>query len=364
MEDGRREALVMGASTGLRAREGDFLETTNGLLFDVKGLVHPADRIVAYVRYVPDRHGTRTRNGVRYRRVYRLSDRYHLMETRYPEYLVNDPVFGERLIAVPVTAVGTHYAAASGTQSLLRRSQLDAVEEAAVTLVQLLHAHSGVALGQLGISGSTLVGLQTPDSDIDLIVYGIKNCHAVRTALQDLLHRNLEGVRRYDLAGLQRLYQARTEGPWISFTAFVQHERQKSFQGTYRGRDFFVRYLRDWPEVTERYGDRRYTTVGYSKIAARVTADDDAMFTPCRYVVDDVDVREGDSAHPITEIASFRGRFCEQASTGARVVAQGKLERVDGADAPHYRLLLGGDPRDYLARVRSSAQGGTMGCVR
>jgi predicted nucleotidyltransferase len=364
MGDGRRVPPVKGASTGLRAREGDFLETTNGLLFDVKGLVHPPNRIVAYVRYVPDRHGDRTRNGVRYRRVYRLSDRYSLMETRYPEYLVNDPVFGERLIEVPIAAVAVHYTATSAVQRLLRRTPLDAVEEAAVALVQLLSEHSGVAIAEMGISGSTLVGLHTPASDIDLIVYGSENCRSVKATLQDLMNRDLEGVTRYDLAGLRRLYQARTEGPWISFAAFVQHELRKSSQGTYRGRDFFVRYLRDWHEVTERYGDRRYTTVGYSKITAVVTGDDDAIFTPCSYPVDDVDVREGSSAHPIVEIASFRGRFCEQASTGDRVEAQGKLERVEGSDGPHYRLLLGGDPRDYVARIRSSTQGGTVGCGR
>jgi predicted nucleotidyltransferase len=350
----------MGASTGLKAREGDFLETTNGLLFDVKGLVHPEDRIVAYVRYVPDQHGGRTRNGVRYRRVYRLSDRYRLMETRYPEYLVNDPVFGERLIEVPVHAVGVHYTAGSGVQRLLRRVSRDAVEEAAVALIQLLHERSGVAIEKMGISGSTLVGLHMPTSDIDLIVYGIENCHSVKTTLQDLLDRGLEGVKRYDLTELRRLYRARTEGPWISFGAFVQHELRKSLQGTYRGRDFFVRYLRDWHEVSERYGDHRYTAVGYSKLTARVTGDDGAMFTPCSYAVGDVDVLEGCSARPIVEVASFRGRFCEQVSTGENVVAQGKLERVEGSDEPYHRLLLGGDPGDYMARIRSSTPGGMV----
>jgi len=41
----------------VRAREGDFLETLEGLIFDVKGLLHPDARVIAYLRYLPDPHG-------------------------------------------------------------------------------------------------------------------------------------------------------------------------------------------------------------------------------------------------------------------------------------------------------------------
>ena len=36
-----------------RAIEGDFLETKEDMIFDVKGLSHPPNRIIAYVRYIP-----------------------------------------------------------------------------------------------------------------------------------------------------------------------------------------------------------------------------------------------------------------------------------------------------------------------
>ena len=35
------------------AFEGDFLETNDGLIFDVKGLLHPPERKIAYLRYIP-----------------------------------------------------------------------------------------------------------------------------------------------------------------------------------------------------------------------------------------------------------------------------------------------------------------------
>jgi hypothetical protein len=33
--------------------EGDFIETYDHLIFDVKGFLHPKDRIIAFLRYVP-----------------------------------------------------------------------------------------------------------------------------------------------------------------------------------------------------------------------------------------------------------------------------------------------------------------------
>jgi predicted nucleotidyltransferase len=70
-----------------RYREGDFVETKDGLIFDVKGLVHPPGRVVAYVRYVPDAAGDRVRLGRRYRKLYSLPDRESYLAENHPSYV-------------------------------------------------------------------------------------------------------------------------------------------------------------------------------------------------------------------------------------------------------------------------------------
>ncbi len=47
----------------LMVREGDFIETHEGLVFDVKGLVHPPERVIAFLRYYPSPKGKRKRDG-------------------------------------------------------------------------------------------------------------------------------------------------------------------------------------------------------------------------------------------------------------------------------------------------------------
>ena len=48
----------------MNAREGDLIEIQDNVIFDVKGLVHPPNRVVAFIRYVPDPNGNRQRNRI------------------------------------------------------------------------------------------------------------------------------------------------------------------------------------------------------------------------------------------------------------------------------------------------------------
>jgi len=61
-------------------REGDLIESIDNIVFDVKGLVHPPNRVVAFIRYVPDPKGNRKRDGNRYSKFYALSKRYALLK--------------------------------------------------------------------------------------------------------------------------------------------------------------------------------------------------------------------------------------------------------------------------------------------
>ncbi len=81
----------------VEAREGDLIEVSEGALFDVKGLVHPPRRVVAFIRYYPNSRGERLKGGVRFSKVYSLSKRYNLLKEKFPQYLVYDSVFDEWL---------------------------------------------------------------------------------------------------------------------------------------------------------------------------------------------------------------------------------------------------------------------------
>jgi len=337
----------------MKAREGDLIESKGNIIFDVKGLIHPPNRVVAFVRYVPDPNGTRERNGTRYSKYYALSKRYDLLKREYPQYLVNDPVFNTLLCEVPVEDVKHHYQPAQGLQNLRNRNNLDEAEKTALQFMEIFKENSEVPWSKLGVSGSILVKLHESSSDIDLIVYGTETGYRVQAAMREMLEDKGSPFEAYDLDGLRELFDFRSKDTNVSFEDFVRTDSRKISHGKFMGKHFFIRFVKDLNEISEQYGSIIYKPEGNVRIKATVLDDSESLFTPCSYKLANVEILEGTKAEPIEEIVSFRGRFCEHARSGEAVIAEGKVERVQqqGKD-DHFRLLLGSKPADHMILVR------------
>ncbi len=333
----------------MKAREGDFIEDTNGLIFDVKGLIHPTDRIVAFPRFVPNLAGERKRADLSYKKIYAFSERFALLEEKFPQYLVYDQVFNEHLCEVPVKAVKKHYQPADRLQKLRHGKKLDAMESRTLQFAKLLKESANIEWDKIGISGSVLVKLHKPDSDIDPIVYGSENCRKVYSTLKGLLEDEKSPIDPYNLEELRKLFDFRSRDTAMLFEDFVRTESRKVMQGKFLQRDYSMRFVKDWNEIEEQYGTTRYVNEGYARVMGNVIDDSESIFTPCHYKIGHVELLEGIRLEPIKEIMSFRARFCEQARNGETVIAQGKVERVrkEGTEE-YYRLLIGGNVSDYM----------------
>jgi predicted nucleotidyltransferase len=333
-----------------RFREGDFIETSQGLIFDVKGVVHPPNRIIAFIRYYPSKTGKRKGRESSYEKVYSLSERFAWLKKNFPEYLVYDAVFDEFLCEVPKRDIKRAYLPVEVLERLRKAESLNLLEQMVLEMTCLLKSSSGISWNAIGASGSIMVDLHTHSSDIDLIVYGSKNCRKVYSAIKALFEEPSCPLKPYGLWDLRRLFAFRLKDTFMRFEDFVKVESRKVFQGKFMGKDYFMRFVKNWNEIHEKYGDVRYRNCGYVKIEAVVVDDSEAIFTPCTYKIEDVKIVEGPKLQPITEIASFRGRFCEQARKGEAVVAQGKLEHVTDhrSGEEYFRLLLGNKPTDYM----------------
>ena len=328
--------------------EGYYVESTDGLLFAVKGLIHPPGAVVAYLRYAPDPDGERRRGDIRYRRLYQFEEQEELLQKRCPACLFFAPVFGERLQGVPSERIKLIYDPCLKLAELRRREGLDELEEKAVEFADLLVGKAGVPEGCIGISGSILVGMHTSRSDVDAVVYGSEHCRAVHGALRELLDEPGGEVRRLNEEEMKELYASRSQDTPMGFEDFVRLERRKVIQGRFRGCEYFIRFVKAPAEVGESYSDRRYTSLGQAEIEATVADASEAIFTPCTYRIEDVRFTDGPDVDDLREIVSFRGRFCEQAREGERVLARGKLERVITRIGEVYHRLLLGRPGDFM----------------
>jgi predicted nucleotidyltransferase len=334
----------------MRAREGDLIKTWSNVVFDVKGLVHPPNKVVAFPRFIPTPQGTRQGKETLYGKVYSLGDRFNYLMQNHPELIVFDSVFGETMCEVPVDQIAEHYQPTKKLAALRTTQNLTTLENKALQLALTLKEKAGIPWSAIGISGSIMAGLTTENSDIDPLVYGVENSRKAYATLQKLLITSNSGFKPYNRMELQTLFDFRSKDTQMSFDDFEVVESRKAFQGMFMGIDYFIRFVKEWNESTEQYGDVCYTNGGYAKIAATTTDSSDSLFTPCIYKVKEVEFIEGPRLVPITEIVSFRGRFCEQAAPGEKIEAQGKVELVTNKNnsSEHYRLIIGNKPSDYM----------------
>jgi uncharacterized protein len=334
----------------MRAREGDLIKTNDGVIFDVKGLIHPPEKVIAFPRYIPSPDGSRENKGRTYSKVYNLEDRFKYLLKVTPELLVDDPVFGEKLCEVPKEAITKHFDPVSSLETMRKSCKLEPLKHKAVKLAEELKMAACIPWSSIGISGSVMGGLSTKQSDVDPIVYGSENCRKAYAALKTLQKTENTSFRRYSNNQLKTLFNFRSKDTLMTFGDFRKVETRKAFQGMYDGTDYFVRFVKDWNEVKECYGDVIFKNAGYAKISATISDVSDALFTPCTYQLKNVDVIEGPNLAALEQVTSFRGRFCEQAEEDEKIIVQGKAEYVldKRKNRSWHRIIIGNKPTDYM----------------
>ncbi len=325
--------------------EGFFITTVDNIIFEVKGVVHPLGRTIAYPRYVPDSAGERqTVGGRRYTKLAATSERLEYLRLNAPWYLWRDPFRNREMVTVadeqiayildPVETLH-HMCQLGKNLTDLQRATLDLVKE----IVKSAH----VPIMSLGITGSQLVGLANENSDIDLVVYGDKWAKRVYSYLKRE-RENILRLRKYNEQELRKHVMFR----WKELDQFhhilQDLEAKKIFQGVFGGYDFFIRAVKNPQEVKTIYESEIVTCRREASIICDVIDDRNALFTPCEYLV----YCEEDPE--LTRLISYRGRFCEHVQCSETVAARGQLETVliDATGERYRQLVLGESPQDYL----------------
>jgi predicted nucleotidyltransferase len=317
--------------------EGDYLRTAEGLFFAVKGGVHPDDMVVAYLRYIPDPSGDRLHGGVRYRRVSDIEETTRYLEVNHPRYLNHVDRLNAILQTVPHSQISAVYKPRERLREILE-GPATRLEKTLARFVETLSSMSGVSTGSFGVSGSLLIGLVNEGSDVDINVYGSDEGRSVYEALGKL-RRSVGWVSPYDDETVKGVLFSRW-GDLGLLKELAEVEKRKVLHGLVLGTDYFVRLLRDEASLPSK-------PMGSVTLKARVSDSSGSIYTPCTYMIDEVEVLSEPVPGEVSELMSYRGKFTEQARSGDRVKVRGALEEVQGPDGTRFRVVLGGR-EDYM----------------
>ncbi|MHA1669857.1 MAG: hypothetical protein ACTSV5_04670 [Promethearchaeota archaeon] len=325
--------------------EGDYIETKKDhLFFDVKGLYHPDDRKICFLRFIPDVEGDRVRYGVKYAKIYDLQHRYLIINEKYPQHSFFSKEMDMTLQCVKNEDIKKIYSPRDYYKIVNSKPKLTEIEKISKKLCNLFMELGDIPKTLIGITGSPMIGLNTKKSDIDLILYGTQTCLQFQEKLEHIFKNN-KHIRKYDLNEYKKHYEWRVGGSDISFQDFLKTEQRKLHQGKYKGIDFFIRYIKSPRDWEGNYHDYQYKNMGRISLIAEIMDSTDSIFTPCTYRIKSSKLLKSDTnfnnrMNEITQVNSYRGRFCEQAKDGEKVLVEGKIERVNYKETEYYRILL------------------------
>ncbi len=337
-----------------RGIEGDYIETSNNLFFDVKGLFHPHDRKICFIRFYSHPEGDRMKDDRKFKKIYDLNERYSFLKDNYTRYVFFSKELDSELQGVKNKDIKKIYTPWEYFRNVSQKSNISRLEENSIKLCKLFISEGGISEDSIGITGSSMVGLSNDDSDIDLIIYGTKTCLEFQDKLSKILN---EGVscRKYNLKEFHSHYDWRVGGSNIQFDDFMTSEQRKLHQGMFNGFEFFIRYIKSPAHWKGSFYDYKYKNCGRIKLKAEIFDDTDSIFTPCSYKIKVIKILEAEipsnelKVSDINEICSYRGRFCEQALKGERVFVEGKLEKANFQDKETtFRIMLNDQRKDKM----------------
>jgi uncharacterized protein len=322
----------------MRVRPRDFIYTTDDLFFATTTYLHPEDRIISFLRYIPDQNGDRSQNKKLYSKV-DSNQAYKFLERNFPEYLFDCEITKVEMMGVPIEKVKKLLIPTDRLREIMESKKRDKLQEKVVLLAETFHDHSGISFNKMGVSGSILPGLYKSEvSDIDFVIYGLKNHRKAMEAFEEIKKEN--GILK-SIEGeyWEKLYDKRIKDSSLSYEEFRWYENRKNNRGILEGTLFDILQTRDWDEINGTYGATRYEPMGCIEVECTVTDSLAAFDNPAVYKVDDVEIIEGPEV-VISEIASYTHTYAGQAKEGERITARGKLEKVIGKNVS-YRLIVG-----------------------
>jgi predicted nucleotidyltransferase len=288
----------------VKLRIRDFFQTRQGWIFAVSDYSH-LKGIRSLLRYVPDPEGERSAGGRRYKKM-DFDEAYRFLRSERSDWVAD-------LHQVPPEEV----------ERIFYPSQaLPAVAQADPRIKRIVEtlAESGVPMEQMGITGSMLVGLQGPGSDIDFVVYGTSWWKA-----RDILGtaKSRGEIDDLDRATWKKIYLKRK--PETGFEEFMLHEKRKGNRGMVEGTYFDLLFTRDWDQIQPQPAGR---PAGAARIEATVTNADFSFDSPAIYQLD----------HPeVKEIFCYSHTYAGQALPGEIIEAKGVLEEMEDG----LRLVVG-----------------------
>ena len=351
-----------------RLRDRDAIVTGEGIILRVLGYSHASNACFCNPEYAPatlfhsdDPRALRNGGDTVYYKFYG-DEGWKFIRKKAGEYLIPNEMLQQRIVGVERSDIFEVRKPEVGLEELAETRPRDQLHSAMQGVLDFTCAHADVSVKSFGVFGSLLHGFYNPMfSDIDLITYGSRNVAKLRESLDQLYENGSSPFLNEfmtDQAVRGKTWRFKNYSP----QEYVRHQSRKLVYALYKdqksGRTIKTEFepVKECDEITNEYNTRtRVEHMGWTRLLARITDDEDAPFIPSVYRIEPLKVLEGaKEALEVSRIVSYLEEFRMQASTDETIYIEGNLEKVASPRKSFQQIVLTYCPRYYEQVLKST----------
>jgi len=184
-----------------------------------------------------------------------------------------------------------------------------------------------VSIENIGISGSGLIKCYRNDSDIDFVVYGIKNFNNARDAIKDSILNN-GSVKNLNIEQWKEIYAKRIFGNELTFDEFLWHEKRKLNKGAINNRRFDL-LLSHNPII-----NLDFKKIGRITKRGKIIKAESFSYPACYEIAED-------ETKEIIKILCWTHTYIGQAFEGENIEVYGMLEEINNKNRSEKFIIIG-----------------------
>jgi predicted nucleotidyltransferase len=337
-------------------RDRDVFHDVEGRVFVVLGFIQPTNRILSFLKYVPDPYGEWQSGDVKYKRIFwgSVSSTVDGMNILPSDYIVQDSHFGTDLLEPPRESVAKYFSPEKRLEEIIDGGPKDSLEDLAKSGAETLHDALSIRFDNIGVAGSILwKGHSLGKSDINMNIYGFDTCWKLHDNYESLIEGR-EGARLRELPDWKHaISRVHARVPTMNSEDLqILFSRRKAL--CLGDVCIGITPILLPEEGPIQHGSETYTAVSTDPhtVPMEIENADFGIFHPAIYEGQSppLDAIDGDS---VSRIMIYDGAFGGLLRAGDQVEITGTLQRVvpsDGTPA-FYQIMIGtksGAGKEYI----------------
>lgn len=335
-----------------RVRDRDIFRDDQGRMFVTLGYIQPKDRVLSFLKYVPDKNGKWQAGNIRYKRIFwgSVDSTVEGMSLLPQNYTIFDSHFQTDLVEPPRTTIKDYFNPERRLSEIVTEPK-DALEELVQIAAETLHDELKLAISNLGISGSILwKGYNPSYSDINMNVYGFKESWILYDNYSNLENKETQ-TRIRNLPEWNRgMERVKKRIPILDMTDLrTLFSRRKAIY--VKDQCIGITPILNPDEAPIAHGSESYTTLVQNpvKLSMVVENADYGIFHPAILTTEPATINE----IAVTRIMIYDGAFGGLFKNGDWIEVSGTLQRVTqtDTDAESHQLMVGtkaGSGKEYV----------------